>query len=202
MKISDHLFNTKPQPGIPQAGKFLVADPFLAEYYFNHSVILLLEHSLSNGAMGIVMNRRIPRTLKEVVQDNDAAGLPENIPLYCGGPVSSDRLYYLHKIPELIRGSAPLDNGLYYGGDFKDVLEYLRDGLPTKDLIRFFAGYSGWSPGQLEEEIEAGSWAVENIPKRFKFFEGDEASYWTRMVKSMGEKYSGWLMHPMHPTDN
>jgi len=202
MKISEHLFDKRPVSGNPQPGKLLVAEPFLREYYFNHSVILLLEHNNEKETMGFVMNRKTPHTLKEVLTEGHNVGVPDGIPLFCGGPVACDRLFYLHKIPELIRESVEIGHGLYYGGDFSDVLEYLRDGLPTAGLIRFFAGYSGWNPGQLNDELESGTWAVENVPEGFNLLEGEEASYWTGMVRNMDKEYSGWLLQPMNPSDN
>lgn len=202
MKLASDFFNRKPLQGKPQPGKLMVAVPSLEEYYFNHSVIFLLDHDDSKETLGLVMNRKMHHTLVDVLDEKLTDGIPDNIDLYCGGPVATDRLFYLHKVPELIRDSVDVGNGLYYGGNFNDVLEYLREGMPTDGLIRFFVGYSGWSKGQLKEEIETGTWAVEDVPKGFRLLEGQDASYWSGIVRRMGAEYSGWLLQPMNPCDN
>lgn len=202
MKISDKIFNIKPEAGEPQPGKFLVAEPFLREYYFNHAVIYILEYALGKECMGMVMNRRMTHSLSDVLMKEDAVGIPDDIPLFCGGPVSTDRLFYLHKVPGLIKNSSDVGNGIYYGGDFGDVLGCLREGLLSEDIIRFFVGYSGWSPYQLEDELAAGTWAVVNIPEKFPILENEDAGYWGNAVRTMGDRYSSWLIQPMNPTDN
>lgn len=202
MDLSDRIFNTRPEIGEPQPGRLLVAEPFLREYFFNHSIVYLLEYSLGKESMGLVMNRRLNSCLSEVLMQDDAVGVPGGIPLYCGGPVAKDRLFYLHRIPSLIKDSAYVGNGLYYGGSFSDVLKLLRDGLYNDESIRFFVGYSGWSPRQLEDEIETGSWATVDVPDSFNLLDGEDASYWSDIVRTMGSRYSSWLLQPMNPTDN
>jgi putative transcriptional regulator len=84
--------------------------------------------------------------------------------VYNGGPVEQDNLYFIHKIPDLIPESIEISLGIYWGGDFDVVLTLINEGKIKSSDIRFFLGYSGWEPFQLEEELEINSWIVtENV---------------------------------------
>jgi putative transcriptional regulator len=132
------------------AGKFLVARHSLRDPHFSHSVILLLQHG-PEGAFGLVVNR--PARIE---------GLP--FPVFAGGPCGSQGLLLLHGHEEW----AETEDGQIEGqvapgillGDATCLkrLDDLPDGFPGR--FRMFAGYAGWGPGQLENEMNAGAWAV------------------------------------------
>jgi UPF0301 protein BDI_1431 len=75
-------------------------------------------------------------------------------------------------------------------------------GLPTEGRIRFFVGYSGWDPGQLEEEIAAHTWAVAPRPANSEILREDGDSFWYRVVRTMGSSHRNWLVHPKNPQLN
>ncbi|MDE7092862.1 MAG: YqgE/AlgH family protein, partial [Muribaculaceae bacterium] len=120
----------------------------------------------------------------------------------CGGPVSCDRLFFIHRIPQFISKSTKIADGLYVGGDFEDVVEYINDGLPVKDNIRFFVGYSGWDGGKLDDELRNHVWATTDIPSGMNAISSQDDSYWHKVVKSLGHRYNGWRYQPMNPSDN
>lgn len=180
----------------PKPGVLLVAEPFLREEHFNHAVITLIEYNRDDTAMGLVLNKPTGYTLGEAVR-----GIHDEvtIPIFCGGPLSCDRLFYIHSLPRDIPGGEPLGPDLYIGGDFDSLKRYVNMGLPTEGLIRFFVGYSGWDRNQLDEEIEAHVWAVAPRPANAEILREDADSFWHRTVRSMGAQYRNWLYHPLDP---
>ncbi len=177
----------------PSKGRILVAEPFLQGYYFSRAIVLLTEHN-EEGSMGLVLNKPLDVTLDKVITQHKVN--PFN--LTCGGPVSPDKLFFIHKYPN-IPGSVDIVPGLYFGGDFKTIMS-----LSTQDggnSIRFFIGYSGWSPGQLQGEIKENSWLVtETSIDNILHFSDDE--FWKDVVKDMGRKYSTWANFPVTPELN
>ncbi|MDE5808659.1 MAG: YqgE/AlgH family protein [Muribaculaceae bacterium] len=197
--LDKSLFNISIDTPLPHIGSMLVAEPFLREQYFNHAVICLIDYFPGKSAMGVVMNKPSGYKLDELISNIQPT---EDIEVYCGGPVSCDRLFYLHCIPQFIGKSTKIADGLYIGGDFDDVIDYINKGLPVENNIRFFVGYSGWDAGQLDDELRSHVWATTDIPKGFNALSGHEDPYWHNVVKSLGHRYNGWRYQPMNPSDN
>ena len=76
------------------------------------------------------------------------------LPLYDGGPVGKEQMFFLHCMPEIIPGGIHINAGIYWGGDFDKVKELVATNTIDEKKIRFIVGYSGWEGGQLEEEIK------------------------------------------------
>jgi putative transcriptional regulator len=129
------------------AGKFLVARSSLRDAFFGRSVILLLEHS-DEEAIGLVLTR--PAEAKE---------LP--FPVFVGGPCQMDGLLMIHgrKDWQDEEGLKEVCPGVYLG-----TAEQFERARESEDAaggrFRVFAGYAGWAPGQLEEEMNEGAWIV------------------------------------------
>lgn len=197
--LDSSIFKINHPTGNPVVGSLLVAEPFLREEYFNHGVISLVEYERGKPAMGLVLNKPTGHTLGGAV-----IGILDeiDIPIYCGGPLSRDRLFFLHSLGDEFTGARKITDGLYIGGDFKQVKDYVNMGLDTNGKIRFFAGYSGWDPMQLEEEIDEHVWAVAPKPANGEIFRYDDDSLWHRVVGSLGKTYRNWLYHPVNPQYN
>lgn len=193
------LFNIDIQSGNPRAGSLLIAEPFLREEYFRHAVISMIDYAEGSSAMGVVLNRRTAYSLQSLLSE---VTREEPIEVFCGGPMSYDRLFYLHTLGNYITGSRQIANGLYVGGDFDQIISYVNDGMPIEGCVRFFVGYSGWSPHQLEEEISNKVWAVTDPDSPSELMRGEEDPYWHRYVRSLGKDFRGWLYHPRNPHAN
>ena len=195
------LFNIDiPPVSSPAPGALLVSEPFLHEEYFNHAVIALVEYEPSESAMGVVLNNETDYKLQDLIE---GITVREPIPVFCGGPVSEDRLFFIHTLGDLIPDTQPLGNGLWIGGDFDAMLKIINDRYDLEGNIRFFLGYSGWEAGQLEGELSRRVWAVGQMPespRELLLDEGDAA--WHRAVRSLGPSYRGWLYHPQNPMVN
>ncbi len=135
------------------AGKILIADPFLRDPNFMRSVIVICEHQ-EQGSFGFVLNKLYEQVLGGLISDLEGS----TFPVYFGGPVQLDTIHFLHQCPSLISGGFEITDGIYWGGDFEEVSELIKQERLTQKDIRFFLGYSGWSEGQLEEEMKQNTY--------------------------------------------
>ena len=177
-------------------GKLLVAEPtILTDRSFNRSVILITEHD-ENGSVGFIFNKPTEYTLGDLFTELDST-----LPVYFGGPVSENNLYFVHSVPELIPDSIEISNGVFWGGDFDAVMKLLKEDVLSKNDIRFFLGYSGWSSKQLEEELSVYSWVV--IENNFQnLFNINHNSFWKDEIKKFGGVYKIWANAPSNPSLN
>ena len=178
----------------PKRGKVLISQPLMMDGCFRRSVVLLTEYS-KEGAIGFVLNKMLPISLDDVMEDFPEVGSPLSI----GGPVACNTLHYLHTfahIPDAIE----VVNGIYWGGNMETVRQLLSISVMKPDDIRFFLGYSGWTGGQLDEELKNHSWLVAEIrPSQIIHPSSD---LWQASVKNMGEEYQHWTSFPENPALN
>ncbi len=149
--------------------------------------------------MGIVLNHPTHHTLSDLIPSLEDM---EAITVYCGGPVATDRLYFLHSLGDIIPGASEVAPGLWIGGEFEAMLGYIRSGYPIEGKLRFFIGYSGWDRHQLAGELKDKVWAVTEIPSTANMLEGDGDAYWHRSVRALGDRFRGWRFHPQNPHAN
>lgn len=180
----------------PEKGVMLLADPAIEEVYFYRSSIFITEHN-SEGTIGFVLNKEMDLELGNAVQD--FKGL--DMPVYLGGPVGRESMYYLHTAGKLIPDSIEIKSGIYFGGDYNIVKKLLLSGNLLKSEIKFFIGYSGWSPGQLEKELEEESWFVAKTKKDYVFSK-DTKNLWKRVLTEMGPEYALIANFPDDPSLN
>ena len=165
-------------------GGVLVADPFLIDPYFNRAVIMLAQFT-DEGAMGFVLNQPTDLMIKEVFED-----FPDfEARIYLGGPVDRDIIYFVHTKGDEIEDSIQVTTNLWWGGNFEKLKELIREGKINPNEVRFFLGYSGWSSGQLEEELEKDSWISGPLKKSFVLGNG-YSKLWSRAIKSTESKRS------------
>lgn len=174
----------------PEKGKVLIAEPFLEGRYFKRSVVLLTEFS-DNGAVGFVLNKPIRMNINELIRDLDVF----ESEVFVGGPVQNNQIYYLHTVPDLIPNSFPVFDNLYWGGDFEILKSLLSLRKIEVNQIRFFAGYSGWSAGQLEEEIKENSWLVSSLDTK-DLMALDNSDIWQKAMNQLGGNYKLWSNFP------
>ncbi len=140
----------------PVAGTFLVAAATLGDPNFMRSVIYLVEHN-DSGSMGLIINRPLEMPLS-AIWDGVPAGLAQAQVAAEGGPVERDRGLLLHCLTDL-PGSQRIGDGLAIGGELAGLASRFADGA-DRSGPRLFLGHSGWGPGQMEHELEQGSWLV------------------------------------------
>jgi putative transcriptional regulator len=119
--------------------------------------------------------------------------------LSIGGPVAANTLHYLHTFGH-IPDAVEVVSGIYWGGNLDVVRQLLSISVMNPEDIRFFLGYSGWSAGQLDEELKNHSWLVADI--RASQIIRPSGDLWQNSVKSMGEDYHLWTTFPANPAFN
>lgn len=137
------------------AGMFLRSTSLLDETYFENALIFITNKD-EKGAMGFMVNRPFPRRINELVEFSSSIPFP----LYEGGPVDQEHLFFIHQRPDLIEGGERVTDNVYLGGDFKTAMQYINLGIVTEKDIRIFIGYCGWDDTELEAEIDEGSWEI------------------------------------------
>jgi putative transcriptional regulator len=137
---------------------FLLATPHLTDPNFKQTVVLLFAHT-AEGAMGVIVNRPSNRFLREVL---DSAGLecPEATlrgqRVFAGGPVQSESGWVVFEGDDPLAESFEITETLRVTGSVDVFKALLAD--KSRGRLMFLLGYAGWSPGQLDAEIESGSW--------------------------------------------
>lgn len=132
-------------------GQFLIASPKLGDSNFAETVVFVVRHDLE-GALGLVLNQPLDITVQEAC-GNSSLSLTLDIPLFCGGPCEGP-LMVLHA------GDGVKSEQVIPGVRFATEAGQILEALETSAKSKCFAGYSGWSPGQLETEMEADAWLV------------------------------------------
>lgn len=196
MKLDMSIFRIETNHVAPKQGHILIAEPFLPGSYFNRSIIILVSYS-DKGAVGFILNKKVDYPVEDLFVD-----FPDfDAEIHIGGPVGTDSIYFIHTLGDTIPGSLHIRENLYWGGDFDALKLQIKLGLVHPNQIRFFLGYSGWDPGQLEEEIRENSWLVAELSQA-ELMSIDENEMWVESVRSMGGKYSMWENFPENPTLN
>lgn len=184
----------------PKAGKLLVATPLLGDPNFRRTVVLIVEHEASEGTLGVVLNRPTPIPVAQVLdQWTDLASDPSV--LFKGGPVAPTSALALALIPgtdeplgwRALDGAPALARlGLIDLDTPPSVL------APAIQSLRVYAGYAGWSPGQLEGEIDEGAWHVVTAEPG-DIFAPDPESLWRTVLRRQAGELAFLATYPEDP---
>ena len=180
----------------PKAGRLLISEPFLADPNFERTIILLCEHN-AEGTVGFVLNKPSLSKLSDLIVELSQL---EHIVGF-GGPVQQDTLHYIHRCPD-IEGAVEVGEHIYWGGEFEQLIEKLDRGEARPEDVKFFLGYSGWSPDQLEEEIKVNSWIVSALTSEALVFDTPVDEMWRNTLKRMGGRFSMYSNYPVDPSMN
>jgi len=191
-----NIFHSTYPKVAPERGRVLIADPFLQGPYFTRSIVLLTEHG-EHGSVGFVINKRTDVYPDEVIDDL----LSFDGGLYIGGPVASNSLHFLHTLGAKIPGAVKITPSIYWGGDFDKIKQVINSGKANSHSVRFFAGYAGWSPGQLAGEIEENAWIVASLDDH-RIMQSDATTIWKESLEHLGDVYKTWSNFPTNPMFN
>lgn len=137
-------------------GKMLRSSALMDDPQFQSTVVFIAEHN-ENGALGFVVNKRFSRAFNELVEFRNSPPFP----LYEGGPVDKEHLYFIHRCNNIIPGGTFIIDNIYLGGDFQKAVAHINNHQLTSRDIKICIGYCGWHTGELEAEIAEGSWEDE-----------------------------------------
>ena len=169
MNIDSDIFKIQSNNVLPSRGKILISEPFLRDATFGRSVVLLIDHT-EEGSMGLIINKQLPIFVNDIIKEFKYI---ENIPLYKGGPIATDTLFYLHTLAD-IPGAIPISKGLYLNGDFDE---------------------------QLSTELKENTWLVSKEENAY-LMNGDTKDMWKQALEKLGSKYETWSRFPQVPTFN
>ncbi len=175
-------------------GLLLIAPPVLDDPNFVRSVVLVCIHD-DEGSFGLVLNE--PTQGEITLGTTDEA---PDVPIASGGPVEPQTAHVLHRVPT-IEGAEEVVAGVYWGGSIGALADVLREGQATLADVRFFAGYAGWSAGQLADEVERGDW-LRHPARAAHLFEVTPADLWSTVLREMGPPHSYLVHFPADPRMN
>lgn len=181
----------------PRKGDLLISEPFLADPNFVRTVIYLCEHN-EEGSFGFVLNKPAKLHLNELLE---GVGDRED-DIYIGGPVQQNALQFIHKKDGLIEGGSEVKDGIYWGGNFEQMLPMMEGDLIKAIDIKFFVGYSGWAAGQLKSELELNAWIISRNVDIEQIFDTNVRSLWKEVLHTMGGKYKIVANFPVDPRLN
>lgn len=178
-------------------GSLLIAEPFLEESTFRRAVILITDHTRDEGTVGFILNKPLKINISELVED-----FPDfEAVAYYGGPVSTNTIHYIHNVGHLLEGSTEVSSGVFWGGDFEKLKFLIKQELIKEDNIRFYIGYSGWSAGQLDEELDAVTWIVSHMHPNY-IFKSRPSKLWKQVLHHKGNVFSVLSQLPEHQSLN
>jgi putative transcriptional regulator len=180
----------------PGSGILLISDPFLKDPNFMRTVVFLCEHQ-EQGSFGFVLNRKYENTIDELIPELEG----HKISLFYGGPVQMDTIHFLHQYPDEIPGGQEVMKGIFWGGDFDKVIEMIKNKEISENKIRFFIGYSGWSDGQLQNELTEKSWLTVKATRKIVFHHNYK-EIWKDSLKQLGGEYEIMINFPIDPQLN
>ena len=173
-------------------GSLLIAAPQLLDPNFRRTVVLIAEHS-EEGAMGVILNRPSGMTVSDAAPDLEPI-VGSDAPIFAGGPVQPTAGVVLAEVTdadEPVFGDIVLLPGL---------LE-LQDVADGAGRLRVFAGYAGWGPGQLEDELAEEAWIIEP-PTRDEIFTAEPDDLWAAVLRRKGHRYALLATMPLDPSLN
>ncbi len=177
-------------------GQLLLDSGQLRGSFFQRTVVLICQHD-AEGAFGLVLNRNTGSKVGEMI----VADLPDTLkscPLFLGGPVQPSALSFLHT-DAFIPDANVLPN-LSLGHSLDTLME-IGESFSVTKKVKLFAGYAGWSPGQLEEEMQRKAWLTH--PASIDLvFDGSPERLWQKILEQKGWRYKLIAQMPEDPSLN
>lgn len=181
----------------PSNGALLIAEPFANDDYFRRSVVLICDYN-EKGCFGFVLNNYLELDFNELSEEK----LDINTRVSIGGPVDTNNLYFIHRYGNQIENSIQINNDLYLGGDYKQLIHLLRQEKTPEKFARFFLGYAGWTENQLDQEIESNFWVVMNPESSLELMDTSTPTLWSQCLNQLGGRYKVFTHFPNNPNNN
>ncbi|TXB65889.1 YqgE/AlgH family protein [Vicingus serpentipes] len=177
-------------------GRLLLAEPFMVDPYFKRSVVLLTEYNKEN-CFGFILNQSLELTVNDVIAD-----FPKfEAPVFMGGPVSPDNLFYIHSQGKYIQGSQKITDNLWWTGNFDQLKFMIQNNEIFPHEVKFFLGYSGWDYLQLNNEVKHESWIITDA-NDLTIKDLNNKQLWQTTLKKMGNKHALLSNFPVDPSLN
>lgn len=174
------------------SGSLLVAAPSLKDPNFFHTVLLLASHNTEEGAFGYILNRPLDKRVSDLLDDENLGPLGD-VPVFLGGPVGTNKLSFAAFAWNSRKRELRMQTHLSTEQAMKE--------LDKGRTVRGFVGYSGWSEGQLENELEQHSWITCPPPPKLVTNQAT-TDLWTTVLDTMGPYYRLLARMPADPSLN
>lgn len=184
--------NTPEPTGVSLSGSLLLASPALRDPNFFHTVLLLAAHNTDDGAFGYILNRPLDKQVSDLLEDRDLGALAD-VPVFLGGPVGTNKLSFASLNWSPKKGGLQVQTHL----STEDAQKELEKGR----VVRGFVGYSGWSEGQLENELEHKSW-IACRPLSKVVTSHEPSQLWREILADLGPFYELLAQMPRDPSLN
>jgi putative transcriptional regulator len=184
--------NTPDPSSVSLSGSLLLASPGLRDPNFFHTVLLLAAHNADDGAFGYILNRPLDKRVSDLLEDRDLGALAE-VPVFLGGPVGTNKLSFASLDWSTKKGGLQVQTHL----STEDAMKELQKGR----VVRGFVGYSGWSEGQLENELEHKSW-ITCRPLSKVVTTHEPSDLWREIMADLGPLYRLMTQMPSNPSLN
>lgn len=173
-------------------GIFLVAKREMRDPRFRESVVLVTQPP-QGGPFGVIINKPLEQRLSDVFPDHDPLKGRKDV-IYFGGPVAPQGIVVLVRAAKTPPRSLQVLDDVYFVGDPDVIDELLQRSDPTRGL-RVYAGYSGWAPGQLQNELTRGDWHV--VPADAEtVFEKPAPAIWPELERRATTKHTRGAVAP------
>jgi putative transcriptional regulator len=183
--VASPLASRLPPEMTPASGKFLVASRQLSDPNFAETVVLLIHYD-RQGAMGLVINR--PTTVRLATVLPELEGLQQRSDtVYLGGPVARSQMLLLLQSSSQLEGTRQVFEDIYLSAQ-RQVLQRLASEAETHGRFRVYAGYAGWAPGQLDQEVTRGDWHIVRADAAM-VFDTAAAEIWPTMLRRSNLKW-------------
>ncbi|HEY5647936.1 MAG TPA: YqgE/AlgH family protein [Nitrospiria bacterium] len=175
------------RPSRPAAGVFLVAESHLRDPNFSRTVVLILQHS-SKGSLGLIVNRPTSSPLSKIWPE--LSGMKEKEDrLFIGGPVQHEAFGMLYLGEKKKNKHPPVFDNVFYSNNSEHLAPIAKGTAGGASAFRVYAGYAGWSAGQLQSELQRGDWRlVEGFSDAI--FKADPEGIWSDL---MAESERQWI---------
>lgn len=157
--------------------------------------LFLCEHA-DDGSIGFVLNQETDLLLGDILVELSAS----KEPIFQGGPVQNDTLHMLHRMPDILEGKE-VGDGICWGGSFDALQDTILMSAHKPQSLKLFLGYAGWAAGQLQAEMDEGSWLVADATVDI-VFNTPVDDIWKKAIALLGEEYRYLSQMPIDPQLN
>ncbi len=170
-------------------GKILISTPDISGDIFSRSVVLIIEHN-EHGAFGLILNKKNSQMSSKFKDFFDF-----KIEVYDGGPVENDKVFFIAKGKKVTEVYTEITDEFYLTEDIENIISAVLNKEISIEDVKIFSGYSGWSPLQLDGEIQRKMWTVVDVYNLDYTLPNDQ-TLWKSIMQNLGGEYLLWANSP------
>lgn len=168
-----------------KTGSLLLSEPFMMDPNFKRTVVLVADYHKEEGTVGFILNKSMNIKLADLTDDFGDF----EASVHYGGPVDNDSMYFIHNVGDLLEDSLKISRSVYWSGNYEKLKFLIENKLIKEDNIKFYIGYSGWTAGQLEDELKENSWMISDMEPNF-IFKNKPDQLWKEILSYKGQHFS------------